>query len=60
MEMKIKLDEGAKMPTRAHSVRAGYKISQLVVTPIIIPTLKFVDELEDTERGDKGFGSSGR
>lgn len=41
-------------------VRAGDKISQLVVTPIIIPTLKFVDELEDTERGDKGFGSSGR
>jgi dUTP pyrophosphatase len=41
-------------------VKAGDKISQLVITPILIPTLKVVDSLEDTERGDKGFGSSGR
>lgn len=138
MEMKIKLDEDAKMPTRAHStdagldiysrdeqivpakesaifdtgvhielpegtvgmlksksglnvkygivsegvidvgytgsivvklynhsgfdyrVKAGDKISQLVILPIYTPTLKLVDSLEDTERGDNGFGSSGR
>ena len=138
MEIKIKLDDGAKMPTRAHStdagldiyardeqivpakesaifdtgvhielpvgtvgmlksksglnvkygltsegvidvgytgsivvklynhsgvdyrVKAGDKISQLVILPILTPTPYIVDSLEETERGDNGFGSSGR
>ena len=37
----------------------GQKIAQLVILPIITPTLEVVDKLEDTERGDGGFGSSG-
>jgi dUTP pyrophosphatase len=37
----------------------GQKISQLVLLPIITPELELVDELEDTERGNRGFGSSG-
>lgn len=41
-------------------VEAGDKISQLVIIPVRTPTLELVDELEDTERGDGGFGSSGR
>lgn len=41
-------------------IRAGEKISQLVILPIITPTLELVDELEPTERGDNGFGSTGR
>lgn len=138
MEIKIKLDDGAKMPTRAHStdagldiyareeqivpakdsaifntgvhielpvgtvgmlksksglnvkfgitsegvidvgftgsivvklynhsgfdyrVKAGDKISQLVILPILTPDPVLVDSLEDTDRGDNGFGSSGR
>lgn len=43
-----------------YTVRKGDKISQLVIVPILIPTLEIVDELEDTERGDGGFGSTGR
>lgn len=43
-----------------YEVHRGDKISQLVVMPIIIPELELVDELEDTERGARGFGSSGR
>ena len=43
-----------------HTVRKGDKISQLVIVPVVIPPLKVVDELEDTERGDGGFGSTGR
>lgn len=40
---------------------AGNKITQLVIMPIIIPDkLEVVESLEDTERGDKGFGSSGK
>lgn len=41
-------------------VEAGDKISQLVIMPIIRPTLTVVDSLEETERGTGGFGSSGR
>lgn len=43
-----------------YTVNAGDKISQLVVMPIIIPDLEIVDEFEKTERGNNGFGSSGR
>lgn len=39
---------------------AGDKIAQLVLLPIITPDLEVVDSLEDTERGDGGFGSTGR
>lgn len=36
------------------------KISQLVVTPVLCVPVEIVDELDmDTERGTKGFGSSG-
>ena len=43
-----------------YTVKAGDKISQLVILPIWTPLLELVDELEDTERGDGGFGSTGR
>lgn len=38
----------------------GQKISQLVIMPIITPDLELVDSLEETERGNGGFGSSGK
>ena len=41
-------------------VQRGDKISQLVILPILTPQLELVDELESTERGDGGFGSTGR
>lgn len=43
-----------------YMIRKGDKISQLVIVPIIIPPLVVVDELEESERGDHGFGSTGR
>lgn len=45
---------------RDYKVNAGDKITQLVIMPIITPELELVDELEKTDRGDNGFGSSGR
>lgn len=36
------------------------KISQLVLIPYIAPKIQIVDKLEDTERGNNGFGSTGR
>lgn len=38
----------------------GDKIIQLVIMPIVKPVLVQADELEETERGDGGFGSTGR
>jgi dUTP pyrophosphatase len=38
----------------------GDKISQLVILPIITPPLELVDELDETERGNGGFGSTGK
>lgn len=43
-----------------YRVKAGDKISQLVVLPIHTPIPHLVASLEETERGDHGFGSSGR
>lgn len=42
-----------------YQVNAGDKISQLVILPILTPSLELADKLEETERGDNGFGSTG-
>ena len=41
-------------------IKAGERIAQIVILPCHFPVLELVDELEDTERGVNGFGSSGR
>lgn len=46
--------------SHTHFFEAGDKIAQLVLLPIITPDLEVVDSLEDTERGDGGFGSTGK
>lgn len=43
-----------------YKINAGDKISQLVILSCLLPGLEPVEELEDTERGDCGFGSTGR
>lgn len=40
-------------------IKRGQKISQIVILPIVTPEPVLVDSLEETERGDGGFGSSG-
>lgn len=39
---------------------AGDKITQLVILPILNSELELVGELDDTERGASGFGSTGK
>ena len=39
---------------------AGDKVTQLVIVPVLKPVLQLVDELDETERGTAGFGSTGR
>lgn len=53
----VKLYNNSDKP---YIVNQGDKISQLVILPIITPELELVDSLNDTERGDGGFGSTGR
>lgn len=43
-----------------YSVKAGERIAQLVVVPILSPALfERVATLDETERGEGGFGSTG-
>ena len=44
----------------AYEVNKGDKISQLVIMPIFTPALEIVSHLDSTERGDRGFGSTGK
>ena len=41
-------------------IRAGEKLTQLVILPIALPELELCDSLEKTERGEGGFGSTGK
>ena len=43
-----------------YKVNAGDKITQLVIVPILTPELELVEALEETERGNNGFGSTGK
>ena len=52
----VKLYNHGKAAVR---IEEGQKISQLVILPIITPELELVDSLEETDRGNGGFGSTG-
>jgi len=41
-------------------VRKGMRIAQLILEKIETPAVEVVDKLDATERGEKGFGSSGK
>lgn len=41
-------------------IHVGDKISQLVVIPVLYEPVEIVDSIEGGERGDNGFGSTGR
>ena len=43
-----------------YTVHSGDRIAQLMIVPVAHPTIKVVDELPQTERGEGGFGSTGR
>ncbi|KAB2877930.1 MAG: dUTP diphosphatase [Pseudorhodoplanes sp.] len=43
----------------AFVVTRGMRIAQLVITPFVSVNFEIVDALDDTTRGDSGFGSTG-
>lgn len=46
--------------SKVYHINKGDKISQIVFLPILSPELEVVDHFDETERGNAGFGSSGR
>lgn len=63
------IDEGYSGPIKVRvynhgafpkEFKAGDKVTQLVVMPVIYPTYEVVDEIEGGERGASGFGSTGK
>lgn len=56
--IRVKLYNRSNVP---YMVYVGDKISQLVIIPVFTPPLEIVNEFsEKSERGDNGFGSTGR
>jgi dUTP pyrophosphatase len=45
---------------QAFEIEPGDRIAQLVLVPLALPELSEVEALDETVRGDGGFGSTGR
>ena len=43
-----------------YTVQPGDRIAQLMVVPVVQPSLAVVNDLDETDRGAGGFGSTGR
>lgn len=43
----------------SYTIQPGERIAQLVVMPVCLPEVREVSDLEDTTRGNGGFGSTG-
>lgn len=56
---KMYFDEESDLSYEDWTVEKGDKIAQLVILPLPKVTLEEVSELEETDRGTKGFGSTG-
>lgn len=46
--------------SKIFDIKPYERIAQLVITPVTIPNIEYVDKLSKTDRGDKGHGSTGR
>lgn len=46
--------------SKRYDIKAGDKVAQLVILKCELPELELADSLEETDRGDGGFGSTGR
>lgn len=42
------------------TLMGGTRVAQLLLMPIVLFDVKFVESLNDTQRGEGGFGSTGR
>jgi dUTP pyrophosphatase len=56
-EIKVLLINHGEAP---FVISRGLRIAQLVVAPVVRARLVLVDQLDESERGEGGFGSTGR
>ena len=56
-EIRVVLLNHSNVP---QTLQPGERVAQFVITPVLTPTYEQVEELEDTERGTGGFGSTGK
>ncbi len=43
-----------------YTIQPADRIAQLMITPVVQAQVELVDELDDTDRGSGGFGSTGK
>lgn len=56
-EIKVGLCNVGSEP---YTIQPGERIAQMVIAPVLLPPVLEVDELDETERGAGGFGSTGK
>ncbi len=56
-EVKVGL---VNLSDKDYTVTSGERIAQMVIAPVIIPEICEANELDETERGAGGFGSTGK
>ena len=50
----------ANLGAEAYVVQPGDRVAQLVIAPVVTAELEEVESLEESKRGDGGFGHTGR
>lgn len=45
---------------KSYTISSGERIAQMVIAPVVNMNIEQVSELSETERGDGGFGSTGK
>ena len=43
-----------------YKIEKGHKVAQIIIQEIVRPTIEEVEDLEDSSRGENGFGSTGK
>ncbi len=56
-EMMVALQNNSDV---AYTVQPADRVAQLMITPVLRPTLQWEGTLDTTQRGDGGFGSTGQ
>ena len=56
-EIRVGLVNQSALP---YTVQPGDRVAQLVVTPVVRAELELAEDLDETERGAGGFGSTGK
>ena len=49
-----------KLTEEPYTIQPFERIAQMVIKPVELPEIVEVEELDDTDRGEGGFGSTGR